>query len=110
MLTRTPRCLVIATFKLFLNKKHLSTRVEANIDNVRKFSPSVKNKQKLLKVSIIGMPNAGKSTLINSLMDRKVLLINVINKFKPLSTYEKKNLIFPTVFSFLNVDSIRVHF
>lgn len=32
--------------------------------------------QKLLKVAIIGMPNAGKSTFINYLMDRKVLLHN----------------------------------
>lgn len=31
------------------------------------------DEQKLVKVSIIGVPNAGKSTLINSLMDQRVI-------------------------------------
>lgn len=30
------------------------------------------NSRRVLKVSVIGMPNAGKSTFINALMDRKV--------------------------------------
>lgn len=30
------------------------------------------NLQRLIKVAIIGMPNSGKSTLINNMMDRKV--------------------------------------
>lgn len=30
--------------------------------------------QKLLRVAVIGMPNAGKSTFINHLMDRKVCM------------------------------------
>lgn len=34
--------------------------------------PETNFQQRLLKVAVIGMPNAGKSTFINYLMDRKV--------------------------------------
>ncbi|GJQ73378.1 hypothetical protein Trydic_g13744 [Trypoxylus dichotomus] len=41
--------------------------------NERAFlSPNTDFQQRLLKVAVIGMPNAGKSTFINYLMDRKV--------------------------------------
>lgn len=54
--------------------------------NIRKCSVDVKYKEKtcvpdtdfvqrLLKVAVIGMPNVGKSTFINFLMDRKVICL-----------------------------------
>lgn len=33
------------------------------------------HEKKLLKVAIIGIPNAGKSTLVNSLIDRRVIYL-----------------------------------
>lgn len=38
-------------------------------------SPENQSRQKLLKLAVIGLPNAGKSTLINNLMDRKVIFV-----------------------------------
>lgn len=37
--------------------------------------------EKIVKVAVIGLPNAGKSTFINSLMDKKVRNIKIINVY-----------------------------
>lgn len=44
-----------------------------NIENVEK-DPRFQCDTRLLKVGIIGVPNSGKSTIINHLMDRKVVV------------------------------------
>lgn len=36
------------------------------------FLPDSEQRQKILKLAVVGVPNAGKSTFINNLMDRKV--------------------------------------
>lgn len=36
------------------------------------FPADNQSQERLLKLAVIGLPNAGKSTFINSLMDRKV--------------------------------------
>lgn len=70
MLTNTVR-------RLFISKNSLSPR------NIRLLTTQTQDdvvandesepQQKLLKLAVIGLPNSGKSTLINNLMDRKVI-------------------------------------
>lgn len=64
------------TFKTFfirkLSLKHLrllSTNAEQAEHDV---IPVNQSQEKLVKLAVIGLPNAGKSTFINNLMDRKV--------------------------------------
>lgn len=52
---------------LQLTQKRLCTTEVQQLVN-----STIVNPERLLKVAIIGKPNAGKSTFINHLMDRKV--------------------------------------
>lgn len=55
--------------------------------------------ERILKVSIIGMPNAGKSTFINSLLDRKVCAVSskvhtTRGKSKAIFTVDNTQVVF----------------
>ncbi|XP_056648126.1 GTPase Era, mitochondrial [Diorhabda sublineata] len=58
---------------LWSSKVFFSTIKQNVLDSSTRLMPEASNcDTRLLKVAIIGMPNAGKSTFINGLMDRKV--------------------------------------
>lgn len=57
---------------LIIHCKTFSSTISEHVSNSTPFLEGYNYDTKLLKVAIIGMPNAGKSTFINSLMDRKV--------------------------------------
>lgn len=63
--------------QVFLNNKPLILSVVrcASVQEVQQESQNIhepEHRQKLLKLAVVGVPNAGKSTFINNLMDRKV--------------------------------------
>jgi len=72
--------------------KLFSTEVSSKVNthNVNLDVPLNEFQQRILKVSVIGMPNAGKSTFINNLMDRKVCATSS----KIHTTRRKKQAIF----------------
>lgn len=54
--------------------RKLSTKVQ-NATEITETLPKDDIETKLLKVAVIGVPNSGKSTFINHLMDRKVRVL-----------------------------------
>lgn len=74
MLTNTFKTLFIKR-KLFSlqNIRFIGVKAEREEHN-ENISQENQSQQKLLKLAVIGLPNAGKSTFINNLMDRKVNL------------------------------------
>lgn len=57
--------------RLLFSLRLFNTRVE-EAQHECEVIPENETNQKLLKLAVIGLPNAGKSTFINNLMDRKV--------------------------------------
>lgn len=64
---------------IYLNVKHLlKYRIFVNSSQIRysctdvQTTPESESPQKLVKVAIVGVPNAGKSTFINNLIDHRV--------------------------------------
>ncbi|CAG9863947.1 unnamed protein product [Phyllotreta striolata] len=66
------KCLFSKTQTIVFNCRKLSSSLSEHAANSTEFLSEPSSNQKLLKVAIIGLPNAGKSTFINKLMDRKV--------------------------------------
>lgn len=70
--------LIIRKCRPLLQSRFLNTRTLQNEEEAELVKPENESQQKLLKLAVIGLPNAGKSTFINGLMDRKVnILINL---------------------------------
>jgi ribosome biogenesis GTPase A len=46
----------------------------------KEIKPTEKPQEKLIKLAIIGLPNVGKSTFINSIVEKRVIYANNIKK------------------------------
>lgn len=62
-----PKCL-----HTLLKSKYSSNTKEYYNENASEIDNTEQKQQRLLKVAIIGVPNAGKSSLINSIIQRNV--------------------------------------
>lgn len=72
MLIKTFRTLLInRNLRLASNLRFVSAEAQES-EHAELAVPENTSEQKLLKLAVIGLPNAGKSTFINNLMDRKV--------------------------------------
>lgn len=70
----------------FLRCKYSSNSEQcySNSDNQNNNNFNEINDQRLLKVAIIGVPNAGKSSVINSIVQRNVSTVKIVYTFKHL--------------------------
>lgn len=60
-------------YLIFPEIRYFCTELTKHIDLK---TPETSTNEKLVKVAIIGVPNAGKSTFINNLIDHRVRIIN----------------------------------
>lgn len=79
------------------DENKLLARIEhqETIESSKNVSESVKKHQKqekLVRVAIVGVPNAGKSTLINALAEHRVSIWNFWNSYHCLNIYSFKDL------------------
>ncbi|VEN55914.1 unnamed protein product [Callosobruchus maculatus] len=84
---------------IFYVKQFSTITNEVVANGQTEFFPACNSDSKLLRVAIIGMPNAGKSTFINNLMDRKVCPVSskvhtTRGKAKAIFTQDNTQIVF----------------